>query len=93
MCWVEYHEEYGTYSVEDYGIINVSDITIPELGLYNYMPNNSGFITKADNRPECDQPNGVCSEPVKLDWIVGKVVKLIDMKRIIFPRSKFPSCI
>ena len=92
MCWVEYHEEYGTYSIEDYGMINVSNITIPELGLENYMPNNSGFITKADNRPACDQPYGICSEPVKLEWIVGKVVKLIDMNRIIFPRLELYNC-
>jgi signal peptidase len=91
MCWVEYNEEYGTYSIDDYGMINVSKITIPELGLENYIPHNSGFITKGDNRPACDQPNGVSSEPVKLEWIVGKVVKLIDMKRIIFPRQEFPS--
>jgi signal peptidase I len=92
MCWVEYHDEYGTYSVEDYGMINVSNITIPELGLENYMPNNSGFITKADNRPACDQPYGVCSEPIKLEWIIGEVVKLIDMKRSIIPLQEFQSC-
>jgi signal peptidase I len=92
MCWVEYHYEYGTYSIEDYGMINVSNITIPELGLENYMPNNSGFITKEDNRPACDQLRGVCNGPVKLEWIIGKVVKLIDMKRIIFPLQKFHSC-
>ena len=92
MCWVEYHDEYGTYSIDDYGMINVSNITIIELGLEKYMPNNSGFITKADNRPACDQPYGVCNEPLKLEWIVGKVVKLIDMDRIIFPLTEFNKC-
>jgi signal peptidase len=92
MCWVEYDEEYGTYSIEDYGMINVSSITIIELGLENYMPNNSGFITKGDNNSDCDQAYGTCNEPVKLEWVVGNVVKLIDMKRIIIPYQEIHRC-
>jgi signal peptidase I len=88
MCWVEYYDEFGTYSIEDYGFINVSGITIPELGLENYTPNNSGFISKEDNRSLCDQLRGLCNGPVKLEWIIGNVVKLIDMKRVMFPRSE-----
>jgi len=78
MCWVEYHEEFGTYTIEDYEITNVSNITIAELGLNVYEPDNSGFITKGDNNSICDQESGVCSEPIKLEWIVGKIVKLED---------------
>jgi signal peptidase I len=92
MCWVEYHDESGTYTIEDYGMINVSNITIPELGLENYMPNNSGFITKADNRPAVDQLRGFISGPIKLEWIIGEAVKLIDMKRSIIPLQEFHSC-
>jgi len=78
MCWMEYHEEYGTYSVKDYGIVNVSNITITEFGLDKYMSNNSGFITRGDKNPICAQASGVCSEPVKLEWVIGKIVKLQD---------------
>ena len=54
MCWVEYNEEYDTYTVEGYGVENESSITISELGLYNYAPRNphSGFLcTRAWHRP------------------------------------------
>ena len=78
ICWVEYHEEFGTCTIEDYEITNVSNITIAELGLNVYEPNNSGFITKGDNNSICDQESGVCIEPVKLEWIIGKIVKLED---------------
>jgi len=46
MCWLEYHEDYGTCTVEDYGIINETAVTIKELGLQGYKPTHSGFITK-----------------------------------------------
>ena len=36
MFWVEYNEEYGTYTVENYGLYNVTYITIPELSLNNW---------------------------------------------------------
>jgi len=78
MCWVEYDEEYGSYTVQDYEMMNVSNITIAELGLETFMPNNSGFITKGDNNTICDQTSGVCREPVKLEWIIGKIVELRD---------------
>jgi len=78
ICWVEYHEEYGTYTVQGYDIINVSNISIEELGLEEYKPSHSGFITKADKKSICDQASGVCSDPVKLEWIIGKVVRLED---------------
>lgn len=75
-CWVEYHEEYGTYSVRDYGLYNVSSVVIPELGLtekYKYRPPHSGFITKGDNNDACDQLyKQLCNEPIKVEWISGK---------------------
>lgn len=75
MCWVQYNEEYGTYTVEEYGIINKTSITIQELGLEDYKPPNSGFITKGDNpftNSLCDQAGRICKVPIKLEWIKGK---------------------
>lgn len=87
MCWVDYNDEYGTYTVEGYGIINETSITIPELGLDGYVfpkkgPKNevltphSGYITKGDNPKTNDRadqaPGGACSALIKVDWISGK---------------------
>jgi len=80
ICWVEYHEEYGTYTVEAYGIYNDSKIDIGVLGLSNYKPSNSGFITKGDNplsntqaeQASFNSPFCICKEPVKIEWISGK---------------------
>jgi signal peptidase len=75
MCWVDYHEEYGTYTVDAYDIHNESSITITELGLRHYQPPNSGFITKGDNpitNNRCDQAGGICDDPIKVSWITGK---------------------
>ena len=76
ICWVEYDEENGTYTVEEYGIYNATSITIPELNLYNVRFSHSGFITKGDHNLYCDQDpllkGNICPEPVKLEWIVGK---------------------
>ena len=79
MCWVEYNEEYGTYTVEGYGVYNATDITIPELGLNDYkVPGtpHSGFLTKGDNpitNDYCDQTSKLtCDEPIKIEWISGK---------------------
>lgn len=75
MCWIEYHKEYETYSVDEWGIDNESYITISELGLNQYKPSHSGFITKGDNpitNDRCDQAGGICSEPIKPEWITGK---------------------
>jgi len=75
-CWVEYHEEYETYTVKEYGIYNEPSVIIPELGLKekdNYKPSHSGFITKGDNNAACDQLySNLCNEPVKVEWISGK---------------------
>lgn len=64
MCWVDYHEEYDTYTVEGYDLYNVTEINIPELGLSKWThpkteldPNggrrsitpHSGYFTKGDN--------------------------------------------
>lgn len=77
MCWVEYHEDDGTYSVDEYGIYHMSRITITEVGLNDYAPRDphSGFITKGDNpdtNPTCDQDGGICLDTIKVDWISGK---------------------
>jgi signal peptidase len=78
MCWIEYNEEYGTFTVEGYNVINKTSITIDELGLKNYIPNppHSGYITKGDNpitNDRADQsPGGICDQPIKLEWISGK---------------------
>lgn len=74
MCWVEYDENTGTYTVEEYGIKNATTVTIPELDLYGYQPDHSGFITKGDNNEFPDQhPMArICEEPVKLEWVIGK---------------------
>lgn len=72
ICWVEV--ENGRYTVKEYNIYNASSITIPELHLSGYKPKNSGFITKGDNNDYPDQiPNGgICEQPVKPSWIIGK---------------------
>ena len=73
ICWIEYYN--NTYSVKEYGIENENSITISELGLHNYRPSHSGLITQGDNpitNDRCDQAGGICSEPIKPDWITGK---------------------
>jgi len=74
MCWIDVNED-GTYTVASYDLYNVSSITIPKLGLSKYKPAHSGYITKGDNpvtNDRCDQAGGICSEPIKLDWVTGK---------------------
>ncbi len=78
MAWVEYNEQYKTFTVEGYeNNTNVTSITIPELNLNRYIPKNphSGFITKGDNpytNPTTDQEGGICEELIKVEWISGK---------------------
>lgn len=75
ICWIEYNDNDKTYSVDEYGIEDSSSITIPDLGLNNYKPPHSGFITQGDNpitNDRCDQAGGICSEPIKTEWITGK---------------------
>ena len=73
ICWVEKNSD-GTYTVKEYGIYNATAVSISELHLSNYRPQNSGFITKGDHNEYPDQiPNGgICAQPVKVEWIVGK---------------------
>jgi signal peptidase len=74
MCWIEKNED-DTYTIEEWGIYNEDSITIPELGLSKYKPDHSGYITKGDNpitNDRCDQAGGICSDPIKLEWITGK---------------------
>ncbi len=73
ICWIEKNSD-GTYDVKEFGIHHAKEITIPELHLYNYRPENSGFITKGDNNEYPDQlPNGgICPQPIKPTWIIGK---------------------
>jgi len=72
ICWVEY--KGGKYTVKEYGIENESSISISELHLFDYRPTNSGFITKGDNNELPDQypSGGICAQPVKPEWIIGK---------------------
>lgn len=72
ICWVEY--KGGKYTVKEYGIENASTISISELHLFDYEPTNSGFITKGDNNELPDQysSGGICAQPVKPEWIIGK---------------------
>jgi len=79
MAWVEYNEQYKTFTVEGYEEqnTNVTSINIPELSLNKYIPKNphSGFITKGDNpftNPTTDQEGGICDELIKVEWISGK---------------------
>jgi len=76
MCWVDYNEGKNgkvTYTVLDYGIFDDEFITIKELGLEDYKPSHSGFITKGDNNNIADQlSNKLCDEPIKVEWISGK---------------------
>ncbi len=74
MCWVDYNDD-ETYTIASYDLYNVSSITIPKLGLHNYKPSHSGYITKGDNpitNDRSDQAGGICSEPIKLSWVTGK---------------------
>ncbi|MEA2054196.1 MAG: S26 family signal peptidase [Candidatus Thermoplasmatota archaeon] len=72
ICWVEY--KGGKYTVREYGIEDASVISIPELHISGYKPMNSGFITKGDNNELPDQypSGGICAQPVKPEWIIGK---------------------
>jgi len=84
ICWIQYHDEYSTYSVGEYDQNNVTSITISELGLDEYKPDHSGYITKGDNNPSCDQLHtSLCSEPIKVEWIFGKVIshKLLALEK------------
>lgn len=75
ICWVELNE-WGRYNVPEYGIVNESSITIPELRISNYRPLHSGFITAGDHNLElgggADQASSICPQPVKVEWIIGK---------------------
>jgi len=87
MCWVEYHEEYDTYTVEGYDLYNVTKINIPKLGLNDWthpkrdlkgkpITPHSGYFTKGDNPNTNDRVDqaagGICNEPIKLSWVSGK---------------------
>ena len=87
MCWVDYHEEYDTYTIKDYDLYNVTKINIPELGLNDWthpkrdlkgrqITPHSGYFTKGDNPITNDRVDqaagGICNEPIKLSWVSGK---------------------
>jgi signal peptidase len=83
MCWVEYNEDSETYTVKEYGLYNVSSVTIPRLGLNKWVhptvghngepiTPHSGYITEGDNNDYSDQVGGICDQPIKLEWISGK---------------------
>lgn len=76
IFWVDLNEN-GTCTASDYDIFNTESITIEELGISNYKPSHSGFITKGDNNAIADQSSPqLCTEPVKAEWIVGKILKI-----------------
>ncbi|MBW3583107.1 MAG: S26 family signal peptidase [Euryarchaeota archaeon] len=65
------------YTVEEFGIYDARAVTIPELGLYNYRPDRSGFITRGDNERTntwADQSLGVTPFPVPESRILGRMV-------------------
>ena len=77
ICWIEVNEENNqtTYTVEEFGLYDVSSITIPSMGLSNYKPSHEGYITKGDNprtNRKSDQAGGICSEPIRVSWVTGK---------------------
>ena len=87
MCWVDYHEEYDTYTIKEYGLYNVTKINIPNLGLNdwthprrdldgNQITPHSGYFTQGDNPNTNDRVDqaagGICNEPIKLSWVSGK---------------------
>jgi len=76
MCWVDVYQKNGqtTYTIADYGIVNATSLTIPELGIYNRDPRwtHSGFLTKGDNNEVIDEITEICPEPVQVNWISGK---------------------
>lgn len=73
ICWIQKNSD-GTYDVKEYNIHHAKSVNIPELHLNGYKPSHSGFITKGDNNEYPDQlPNGgICEQPVKVSWIIGK---------------------
>ena len=66
------------YTVEEYLILREKSIDLddslnpPMLGLTNYKPKWSGFITKGDNNEICDQASSICPVPIQVDWVIGK---------------------
>lgn len=76
MCWIDVDTQgdQTRYTIEEYGVINVTSINIPELGLRNSKPSwtHSGYLTKGDNNNVIDQISDICPQPVKLNWITGK---------------------
>lgn len=65
------------YTVEEFGIVDASTVTIPELGLADYTPRFSGYITRGDNSRTnnlADQAIGVSAHPVPTDRIIGRYI-------------------
>lgn len=65
------------FTVEEFGVYDARAVTIPELGLYNYQPDRSGFLTRGDNprtNDLSDQALGVTANPVEVDRVLGRVV-------------------
>jgi signal peptidase len=95
ICWVQIDE--NGYTISQLGIYNESSLTVSELGLNRYMPSHSGYLTKGDNNPDVDQSNGICYQPVKEEWLLGKAkgeIPWIGMLKLIFsghPTFGYPS--
>lgn len=68
------------FTVEEFGIYDARAVNIPELGLYNYQPDRSGFLTRGDNprtNDLSDQALGVTVHPVEMDRVLGRVTHTV----------------
>jgi len=94
ICWIQKNDD-GTYDVDEFNVHGAESIDLIKMGLAssyrsccrNYKPSHSGFITKGDNNPECDQAAGL-SSPVKVEWIVGKArgeLPWFGLIKLVFP--------
>ncbi len=76
------------FTVQEFGIYDARSVTIPELGLYNYQPDRSGFLTRGDNprtNDLADQALGVTVNPIEHDRVLGRVahtVPYVGLSRI-----------
>lgn len=73
IVWVEVYPGNNTikYGIPELGWFNNDSVELKEVGLQDYHPPHSGFITKGDNNPSCDQGAGKEVQPVKFEWVIG----------------------
>jgi len=66
--------ENRTFTIVELGIFDAESLDLPELGLTNYRPLQSGFLTQGDNpfsNPSADQATSISPQPVRVEWLVG----------------------